>query len=79
MYQDFCCYSDLKDVTARRRKRGVIILSPAATKLELYNGRRSFLAIEIHVGDSDLDSHLFWLIKKSYFELLTNLNIENYD
>ena len=79
MYQDFCCYSDLKDVTTRRRKRRVIVLSTAAPELEFYNGRRSFLAIEIHVGNSDLDSHLFWLIKKSYFELLTNLNIENYD
>ena len=76
MYQDFCCCSDLKDVKTRRRKRRVIILSTAAPELEFYNGRRSFLAIEIHVGNSDLDSHLFWLIKKSYFELLTKLNIE---
>ena len=51
MYQDFCCYNDLKDVTTRRRKRGVIILSPVARELEFYNGRRSFLAIEIHVGN----------------------------
>ena len=27
--------------------------------LEFYNVGRSFLAIEIHVGNSDLDSHLF--------------------
>ena len=69
MYQDFCCYSDLKDITWRRKKR-VIILSTATLELEFCNGRESFLVIEIHVGNSDLDSHLFWLIKKSYFELL---------
>ena len=34
-------------------------------ELEFYNGRRSFLGIEIHVVNSDLGSHLFWLIKKS--------------
>ena len=34
-------------------------------ELEFYNGRRSFLAIKIHVGNSDLGSQLFWLIKKS--------------
>ena len=41
------------------------MLSTAAPELEFYNGRRSFLAIEIHVGNSDLGTHLFWLIKKS--------------
>ena len=65
MYQEFCCYSDLKDVTKQRRKRRVIILSAAVPELEFYNGRRSFLAIDIHVANSDLDSHLFCLIKKS--------------
>ena len=79
MYQDFCCYSDLKDVTMQRRKRRVIILSTTLPELEFSNGRQSFLAIKIHIGNNDLGSHLFWLIKKSYFELLTNLNIENYD
>ena len=48
-----------------RRKRKVTILSTAAPELEFYSGRRSFLAIEIHVGNSDLGSHLFLLIKKS--------------
>ena len=59
MYQEFCCYKDLKDVTTLRRKRRVIVLSTAAPELELYNDRRSFLGIEIHVGNSDVGSHLF--------------------
>ena len=42
-----------------------MILSTAVPELEFYNGRRNFLAIEIHVGNSNLHLHLFWLIKKS--------------
>ena len=34
-------------------------------ELEFYDSRWNFLAIKIHVGNSDLGSHLFWLIKKS--------------
>ena len=47
MYQDFCCYSDLKDVTTRRRKRRVPEFT-AAPELEFCNGRRSFLASPYH-------------------------------
>ena len=65
MYQEFCCYSDLKDVTMLIRKRRVIILSTAVPKLEFYSGRWSFLGIKIHVSNNDLDLHLFLLIKKS--------------
>ena len=59
MYQEFCCYSDLKDVATQRIKKRVITLSTVAPELELYSGRQSFLAIKIHVGKSDLDSNLF--------------------
>ena len=55
----------LKDVTTLRRKRRFITLSTAAPELEFYNGGQSFLAIEIHVDNSNSGSHLFWLIKKS--------------
>ena len=58
MYQEVCSYSDLKSVTTQRIKRRVIILSTAAPGLEFYSGRQSFFAIEIQVGNSDLDSNL---------------------
>ena len=45
----------------------------------LQNAHTILCGNTIDVGNSDVDSQLFWLIKKSYFELLTNLNIENYD
>ena len=59
--QEFCFYSDLKDNTMERRKRRVIILSTSMPELEFYNGngRWSFLAIEIHIVNSDPNSHLF--------------------
>ena len=52
-----------------RRKRRVIILTTAAPELEFYNGR--FLAIETHVGSSDLGSHFFWLIKNSVIWIIS--------
>ena len=67
MYQEFCCYSHLHE----EKKRWATILSTAAAELEFYNGRQSFLAIKIHVGNSHLDSHLFneflWITIKNFF------------
>ena len=66
IYQEFCCYSDLKDVTMRRRKRRVIILSTAVPELEFYNvidGASCWSKFTLVT--SDLDSHLFGSIKKS--------------
>ena len=52
------CYS------AKKKKKSDNTLHRHAG-IRVLNGRRSFLAIEIHVGNSDLGSHLFRLIKKS--------------
>ena len=49
---------DRVNVTTLRRKRIIITLSTTMPKLVFYNGRRSFMAIKIHVVNSDLDSHL---------------------
>ena len=73
MYQEFRCYSDLKDVAMLRRKRRVFIVSTATPELEFYSGRRSFLAIKIHVGSSDLglfllfNKSIIWISNKSTF------------
>ena len=79
MYQEFCCYSHLKDITMLRRKRKVIILSTATPELEFYNGRQSFLAIKFTLVTVILAHTCFDWLRRASFELLTNLNIENYD
>ena len=52
----------------QKKNKSDIIFSTPAQELEFYNGRLSFLAIEINVGNSDLDSHLFneflWIVIK---------------
>ena len=69
MYQEFCCYCDLEDVATLGRKRRVLILSTVVPELEFYSCRQSFLAIEIHVGNSNLGPHLRLLIKKSLIRI----------
>ena len=79
MYQEFCYYSHLKDVTMLRRKRRVIILSTAAPESEFYNGRQSFLAMKFTLVTAISAHTCFDWLKRASFELLKNLNIQNYD
>ena len=51
-------------VNAKKKKKSDNTLHRRAW-IRVLNDRRNVLAIEIHVGNSNLDSHLLWLIKKS--------------
>ena len=61
MYQEFCCYSDLKDINAKKKKESDSTLH-CHVRIRVLNGKQSFLTIKIHVSKNDLDSHLFWSI-----------------